>query len=110
MIIFGVIWTQEDHNLFDNLNDCAKNTLRDKFPLICIGVAGMAIVHVSLTLFYVKYMPHVWDLDPNRRLDNNVEDCNYEIQDLNVTRENGEENENNILLENRQNEDNNEII
>ena len=81
IIIFGAISTQKDHNLFDNLNDCAKNSLREKFPLICVGVSGMAITHLVLTLIYVKYFPHVWDLDPKRRLDNNNEDCNYEFKD-----------------------------
>ena len=102
IIIFGAISTQKDHNLFDNLNDCAKNSLREKFPLICVGVSGMAITHLVLTLIYVKYFPHVWDLDPKRSLDNNNADCNYELKD---TKETGEENENDVLLENKRKED-----
>ena len=101
MIIFGAIWTQEEHNLFDNLNDCAKNSLREKFPLICVGVAGMAIAHLVLTLIYVKYFPHVWDLDPKRRQDIDNADCNYEFKDSKVTKETGEENENDILLKSK---------
>ena len=105
MIIFGAIWTQENHNLFDNLNDCAKNSLREKFPLICVGVAGMAITHLVLTLIYVKYFPHVWDLDPKRRLDNDYADFNYELNDSKATKENGEENEVDILLKSDRKED-----
>ena len=105
MIIFGAIWTQEEHNLFDNLNDCAKNSLRERFPLICVGVAGMAITHLVLTLIYVKYFPHVWDLDPKRRQDIDNADCNYEFKDSKVTKKTGEENENDILLKNKMTEE-----
>ena len=67
MLVFCTLSTNDGHQLFINLNDCAKNSLQHKFPYICIGVALVAIMHLILTLLYVSYFPHVWKLDPTRR-------------------------------------------
>ena len=67
MLVFCTLSTYDGHQLFINLNDCAKNSLQHKFPYICIGVALVAIMHLILTLLYVNYFPHVWKLDPTRR-------------------------------------------
>ena len=109
MIIFCVIWTQEDHQLFFHLNDCAKTSLQDKFPYICIGIAGMAIIHLGLTLIYVGYFPYVWDLDPKRRCENDkIESC-IELTNNMPAVEIHEDNENGSLLGNKMDEDNNEM-
>ena len=55
-----------------NLNDCAKISLKDKFPYICVGIICMAILHLIFTLIYVSYLPHVWNLDPKRVNKDNV--------------------------------------
>ena len=66
------LYTYEDHQLFVNLNDCAKNSLQYKFPYICFGIICMAIFHLIFTLIYVSYLPHVWNLDPKRVNKDNV--------------------------------------
>ena len=66
------LYTYEDHQLFVNLNDCAKNSLEDKFPYICLAIICMAILHLIFTLIYVTYFPHVWNLDPKRVNKDNV--------------------------------------
>ena len=109
MIIFCVIWTQEDHELFSYLNDCAKNSLRDKFPFICIGVAGMAMLHLALTLIYVGYFPHVWDLDPKRRCENDDSECNLELTSNKAEAAKNENDENNSFLGNKMDEENNQM-
>ena len=66
MLIIAVVWMNSD--IFQvYLNDCAKETLEDSLTYICIGIACMAALHFVLTLVYVKYLPHVWKLDPKRR-------------------------------------------
>ena len=72
MLTFCIIWTYEDHQLFVNLNECAKNSLQYKFPYICIGIACMAISHLIFTLIYVGFFPHVWNLDPTRRCEHDM--------------------------------------
>ena len=110
MIIFGIMWTQEDHKLFDNLNDCAKNSLAAKFPYICIGVATMAIIHLALTLIYVGYFPHVWDLDPKRRLENDAAECSIDFNDEKATKENDENKENGSLLAKEMDNDDSQMV
>ena len=69
------IWsTSNDHHLFDHLNACAQGSLQDKLPyfkisqfqIICTGIACMAVTHLVLTLIYVRYLPHVWNLHPKK--------------------------------------------
>ena len=70
MVTIMVLWYTSWNNLhqtFTHLNDCAVESLKNKLPYICFVVACMAILHFILTLIYVKYLPHVWSLDPRSR-------------------------------------------
>lgn len=82
MLILCILWTNEDHQLFVNLNECAQNSLKYKFPYICIGITCMALAHFILTLIYVGYFPHVWKLDPKRRCRNGESRHDSEADDI----------------------------